>query len=273
MLKYNTKWTRKETLAAFNLYCAMPFRKVNSRNSTIIALAKKLERTPASLSMKMGNLAWHDPKNPSSLGRGSKLDEEIWEQYFSNPEALTYESEQAIAFYEGTTLEARSEISDDIAQLPEGKERRRLVRTRVNQSFFRRAVLSAYQNKCCITELAVPTLLNASHIIPWREKRERTNPSNGLCLNVLHDRAFDRGLITVRPNGIVVVSTELRKHAEKCGESAFVIGCADEKIRMPDKFAPTQEFLEYHNREIFIGELSQAKGIEKKTRRILTDKS
>ncbi len=252
MSKYNTKWTRKETLAAFNLYCRMPFRKVNSRNETIIKFAEKIKRTPASLSMKMSNLAWHDPNNPSSLKRGSKLDEEIWEQFFSNPEDLIYESEEACAFYEGKTLTAQSEIPDDIAQILEGQERQQLVRTRVNQAFFRRAVLSAYQEQCCITSLAVPVLLNASHIIPWREGRERVNPSNGLCLNALHDRAFDRGLITIRLDGVILVSAELRENAKSCPESAFVIGCEGGTIRVPDKFIPTPEFLDYHNREIFI---------------------
>ena len=252
MSKYNTQWTRKETLAAFNLYCRMPFSKVNSRNKTIIEFAEKIHRTPASLSMKMSNLAWHDPQNPSSLKRGSKLDEEIWEQFFAHPEDLIYESEQACTFYEGKILTEQVAVPSDIAQMPEGRERQQLVKARVNQAFFRRTVLSAYQEQCCITGLAVSALLNASHIIPWREERERMNPSNGLCLNTLHDRAFDRGLITVRPDGVILVSTELRKNAATCREFAFVVGCDGGKIRMPDKFTPAAEFLDYHNREIFL---------------------
>ena len=252
MSKYNKPWTRKETLVAFNLYCRMPFSKVNSRNTMIVEFAEKIHRTPASLSMKMSNLAWHDPQNPSSLRRGSKLDEEIWEQFFTHPEDLIYESEQACAFYEGKTLTEYAEVPGDIAQMPEGRERQRLVRTRVNQAFFRHTVLSAYQGQCCITGLAVSVLLNASHIIPWREERERMNPSNGLCLNVLHDRAFDRGLITICPDGVILVSGELREKAMSCRESAFVVGCNGGKIRMPDKFTPTAEFLDYHNREIFV---------------------
>ncbi len=43
-------------------------------------------------------------------------------------------------------------------------------------------------------------LLIASHIKLWRvcdEKTERTNLCNCLCLNSLHDKAFDKGLITL----------------------------------------------------------------------------
>lgn len=41
-------------------------------------------------------------------------------------------------------------------------------------------------------------LLNASHIIPWSvDVQNRLNPRNGLCLNAILDRAFDRGLMTI----------------------------------------------------------------------------
>lgn len=240
-------------MAAFNLYCRMPFGRVHSRNPTIVALAKKIGRTPASLSMKMGNLAWHDPKNPSSLKPGSKLDAAIWEEFFARPEQLIYESERAFAVFDGQTAEARAEVPPEIVNMPDGKERESLVRTRVNQSFFRRAVLSAYRERCCITGLGAPELLNASHIVPWHKNRGRLDPSNGLCLNALHDRAFDRGLITVQTDGAVIVSGYLREKAKTCREAAFVIGCDGHTIDAPDKFKPGADFLEYHNKHIFRG--------------------
>jgi len=40
-------------------------------------------------------------------------------------------------------------------------------------------------------------LLIASHIVPWsKDKQNRLNPRNGLCLSALHDKAFDRGMIS-----------------------------------------------------------------------------
>ena len=80
----------------------------------------------------------------------------------------------------------------------DGKEKERIIKTRVNQSLFRKVVLATYNNKCCITGLAQPELLIASHIIPWSvNEKERLNPSNGICLNALHDKAFDSGLIAI----------------------------------------------------------------------------
>ena len=253
--QHNKRWTREETLVAFSLYWQIPFKKVNNRNEIITVVAEKLGRTSSSLSMKMGNLAWHDPNNPSSLASGSKVDKEIWQEFFASPEKLMYESEQAYARLEGDTVEEHARVPPDIAGLPDGEERERLVRIRVNQSLFRRAVLVAYGGRCCITGLGEPEVLNASHIKPWREceVRERLLPSNGLCLNALHDRAFDRGLITVSPDGIILISDRLREATRACDESAFVVGWDGGKIQMPDKFEPGKEFLEYHNRNIFVG--------------------
>jgi putative restriction endonuclease len=98
----------------------------------------------------------------------------------------------------------------------EGIEREAIVRVRVNQSFFRRRIVSAYEFRCCVTGLAVPELLVASHIVPWaQDTANRLNPRNGLCLNALHDRAFDRGLMVVDDTMHVRFSPRLR---EKSGE-------------------------------------------------------
>ncbi len=68
--------------------------------------------------------------------------------------------------------------------------------------------------RCCITGLAIPQLLNASHIVPWSfDVKNRTNPRNGLCLNAIHDRAFDCGLLTVTPDLTVRLSPSLKGRA------------------------------------------------------------
>jgi len=165
---------------------------------------------------------------------------------------VIFESEQAIAFYENRAVDSPAEVDADML-IPPARERTQQIRVRVGQAFFRRTVLAAYQEQCCITGLALPDLLNASHIIPWRENRERANPSNGLRLNTLHDRAFDRGLITVRATGIVEVSAELMMRTSTGKAHRFLTDYHGAKIQMPDKFKPTAEFLDYHNREIFLG--------------------
>src|SRR3546814_14691906 len=64
---------------------------------------------------------------------------------------------------------------------------------------------------CCITGIADPRLLTASHIMPWgKDSQSRHNPANGLLLSATLDRAFDRGLITVDRARRIHVSRQLR---------------------------------------------------------------
>lgn len=71
-------------------------------------------------------------------------------------------------------------------------------------------VLDGYGSKCCVTGIEEASLLIGSHIVPWAEDvAQRLNPRNGLCLNALHDRAFDVGLMTVSDDLRVRVSPKV----------------------------------------------------------------
>lgn len=134
-----------------------------------------------------------------------------------------------------------------------GGERLTTIRARIGQSFFRDALLSAYRGRCCITGLATPELLVASHIVPWRTDRaNRVNPRNGLLLSALHDRAFDSGLITIAQDMTVRVGSSLAKETDRF--LAETIGAYNGRhIEQAEKFQPEPEFLEYHRQEVFQG--------------------
>ena len=59
--QYGRKWTREETILALGLYFQIPFAKISSRNREVCEMARLMKRSPASLSMKMGNLGRFDP--------------------------------------------------------------------------------------------------------------------------------------------------------------------------------------------------------------------
>jgi putative restriction endonuclease len=156
--------------------------------------------------MKVGNFGRLDPElkkqGIAGLAHGSKTEEEVWNEFNGNWEKLAYESELLIAKFAQKSIEETSEI--EIEDLTEGIERQALVKQRVNQSFFRSAVLSSYDFKCCITGLSIPDFLVASHIIPWaKNKEQRLNPRNGLCLNSIHDKAFDISMIKLLIEGLL----------------------------------------------------------------------
>ena len=171
------------------------------RNPKIIELAELLGRSVGAVSYKLANFARLDPTLQSrgirGLPHGARGEEEIWREFATDGEKLAYESEKLLAERTRTPIEKFAEI--DESELPaEGIDRERLVKSRVNQHFFRVAVLAAYNFRCCVSGLTVRPLLVASHIVPWSlDTKNRMNPRNGLCLNALHDRAFDRGLMTI----------------------------------------------------------------------------
>lgn len=245
-------WTRNELIVAFNLYCKTPFGRIHNKNPDIIALSKALGRTPSALSWQLANFARFDPalKKRDIVGaeHGGKLEGDVWNEFNENWEDLAFESEKLRLEMLGNNL--NTELQDNF---PTGKTREALIKVRVNQGFFRAAVLAAYDCKCCITGLAVTDLLCASHIVPWSvDLKNRTNPRNGLCLNAIHDRAFDRGLITITTTYKVQLSPLISK-VKDAGIEALLRPYEGVTINLPVHFHPDATFLLYHNQHVYHG--------------------
>ena len=223
----------------------MPFGKMHSRNPEIVRLADRIGRTPSAVAMKLVNFASLDPviteSGRTGLGNASNLDREVWSEFSAD--------------WEGQLVEASKVIEPEIFE-PQDIETTRVseVEIRTKQSVFRRMILSSYVGRCCITGLSDPRLLVASHIVPWNEDaKNRLNPQNGLCLNVLHDKAFDRGLITVKPDLTVSVSPELLRLRDDPFAENNLVSLEGRKIRLSEKFAPSPEFLKWHAERVFRG--------------------
>lgn len=242
-------WTRDELILAINLYCKTPFGRIHVRNPDIIELSERLGRTPGSVSYKLANFASIDESLPrKGASNVSNLDREVWKEFFENWESMAYESERRAS----ELLGRPTGNWDNLDALPEGKSRETLVRARVNQGFFRQIVLAAYNGACCITGTAIPGLLVASHIVPWSvDAKNRINPRNGLCLNALHDRAFDQGLITIDDSFRVVVARRIANVPMK--KARLILDYKGVLLAMPERFAPDERFLKYHRENVFLG--------------------
>lgn len=252
----STRWNREQLKLAFHLYCQLPFGKLHSRNPEIIQLSEMIGRTPGAVAMKLVNFASLDPAIISTgrkgLGNAGSLDKEIWDEFHANWEKLAVECELLRREFDNTgTLEDEA----DELLLPEdftGETRRVVTEQRIKQNFFRRAVLSSYRGRCCMSGLSEPRLLVASHIVPWsKDKANRLNPSNGLCLSAIHDRAFDKGLITLTDDFKVVISEELKRRIEPFVTDVF-LPLNGRTIEHPERFAPQAEFVAWHRRELFV---------------------
>lgn len=255
--KTGIKWNREETILAFDLYCRIPFGKISQSNPDIIELAALLGRTPGSVALKMHNLAHYDPKlrerNVTAMAHGSKLDGEIFEEFSRDWTKLSYQAQLIKAKMQKKNIAEMIDLGD-VDEIPAGEYRERMMKQRVGQYFFRMSVLNSYSNRCCITGLKKSELLVASHIKPWNvsdEQTERTNPSNGLCLNTLHDKAFDKGLITISKDFKIIISSRLNEAEMDKATREWFWGYDHKQILLPDKFLPGEKFIEYHNDVIF----------------------
>lgn len=247
-------WTRDELLIAFNLYCRIPFGQLRHGNPEIVKFAEKIGRTPSALSMKLCNFASFDPshqkRNVAGLKHSGKGDKKIWDEFNQNWEKLAFESQQALERVAGLKqIESYEEL-----QLPDGPtETLRNVRVRLVQNFFRDSVLASYKFVCSFCSLSMTQMLCASHIIPWSKNIEkRADPRNGICLCSFHDRAFDRGLVTIDDDLKIVISDRVMKMKTSPLHDAGFVKLHGNQITLPEKFRPDDDSLEYHRSKIFI---------------------
>lgn len=260
-------------LIVFRLYCQTPFGRLHKCNPEIIKLAELISRTPSAVAMKACNFASLDPqqqaRNIKALGNVSRADRELWEAFLHDSEIVAQDAEAAYSGITGKEAEdylpeldyaerdrkhqANKRAFADELRMPVGlTEKAVLVKTRRVQSFFRSAVLTSYEHRCALTGLAIPELLNASHIIPWSvDTKRRADPRNGICLNAFHDRAFDRGLISFDEKLRVIVSSTIAK-TEECGICRHqLVELSGHPLRLPERFQPEATALEYHRKTIF----------------------
>ena len=247
-------WQREELLVAFALYCETPFGRMHKGNPDVIALAARLERSPSSIARKLGNFASLDPQMAArgigGLRNVGSADRELWEDFRRDPEALAFLSQQALLDLTATPAPPSPKQPIPPPEAPTETAAQR--RVRLVQRFFRRAVIASYDVRCAVCQLAVPALLNAGHIIPWRvDATRRADPTNGLSLCALHDRAFDRGLIAVDAGFRILLSPALPR-AEEC--RLLAVGFTEVEgalLYLPRRFAPDPLALEYHRTHVF----------------------
>lgn len=245
-------WTREQLLVAFTLYSQIPFGRLHANNPDIIHYAGLIGRTPSALAMKLVNLASLDPFIINSGRRGltgaSKADQALWQEMNHDSEAFESQCQLAMRQLEKPTTALHDSGMEDFS----GRERTTIVNARIGQQLFRKRVLDAYENRCCLTELEEPMLLVASHIRPWKHSVEhQLNPSNGLCLSNLHDKAFDRGLITFNEHLELVLSPRIKRLKSTASEENFA-RYEGRTLRLPLEYHPDAGQLAYHRQNIFI---------------------
>lgn len=135
----------------------------------------------------------------------------------------------------------------ETALLPKTTEAERLVVQRVGQNLFREALLNYWQGQCCVTGLAIPSLLRASHIRPWsrcESDEQRLDVFNGLLLAPHLDALFDGGWITFSADGQLITSCSLPPNARE------LLG-VKETLRISGLSEAHHTYLAYHSSNEF----------------------
>lgn len=236
-------WTHAEIEQAIALYINIPFGKIDRRTPQIINLAKTLNRTPSSISLKLSNLASLDETlDRKGMANASKLDKAVWDSFFQKllevGENLDQEDEDLakLAFQETKQANyiTESNIGIDILTISTKRQ---------GQQKFRDMILANYDNKCAASEIAQTELLTAGHISPWsKDPTNRLNPRNGILLNKLHDKAFEDGLISFEEKGKILYSEKL----ETITKEKLINLNPNGYLSMPVKFKPDPELLRNH---------------------------
>lgn len=105
-----------------------------------------------------------------------------------------------------------SALETELKKLPEeikNTEVERMVRQRVGQDTYRKAMLDYWGGACAVTGVAIPEILRASHALPWAEcesDAQRLDVFNGFLLAPNLDALFDRFLISFDKEGVVITS-------------------------------------------------------------------
>lgn len=249
-MNQRTNWTKEETIIAMYAYSFIPFGRFYASNPEIIKLAKLINHSPGSVSMKLGNLASLDKSiSQKGLKNSSRLDKEVWETYSNDYERLFSDSEKIFDHLrEKNNFTEKLEMFTCFEYGP--TEKTAEVKVRVNQNRFRKLILSIYDHECCITGLKSDCMLEAAHIVSWAEDdKNRLNPTNGLCINNLFHDAYDNYLVTVTPDYVFQVHKDLIICDQR---DPFILQTFmhynGKRIYLPDdrQLKPNKEFLDIH---------------------------
>lgn len=233
-------WTENEVQHALALYLRLEFGRFHARNPQVKGLAALLGRTPGAVALKLTNLAALDESLPrKGMSHASSVDRRVWAEFLASPAGVLH------AFAEQQSVEPTIPLNSEQVtsrSQPQGRDVPRQTLGRIGQSFFREMILTSYRGKCALTGIEDQRLLTASHIVGWAEDESlRLVPSNGICLNALHDRAFDRHLLTFDEDYRIVVAPNLAEVARR-----QLLAVPAERLQMPTRFLPDQAFLQRH---------------------------
>lgn len=130
--------------------------------------------------------------------------------------------------------------------LKEGvKFSKRVAKSRMFQQAFRNVLLENYQGKCAVCDIDDEAFLRGCHIVPVGEDESIcTDIENGICLCVLHDVAFEKGIFTINEKYTIQVSKSFDTVSETL--LSAITNLDGKKISLPIRSYPNKSYLRRH---------------------------
>lgn len=120
------------------------------------------------------------------------------------------------------------------------------IRSRIGQTAFSKAIKKLYGGVCCFPGGTVndARFLVGAHIARWTDNESlRGNLGNGLCLCLMHDRAFELGIFTLDEQFRVVVNP--REAETQAALVRGVLAGKQQQIKLASVLPLTEALLEH----------------------------
>jgi hypothetical protein len=144
--------------------------------------------------------------------------------------------------YPGVDVSVRDEVTTG--------ERIQQLKARIGQQRFSEEVRANYGHACCFPGCPITddNFLVGSHIARWADVPElRGRLDNGLCLCLMHDKAFELGLFTVDADLCIAMNPATVGRKESSWGKTNLPAVQGQPIRLcSETVAPTREALEHH---------------------------
>lgn len=180
--------------------------KVHRRIEGSFALTDRHGR-PAKFNFRLSMTPIRVPDAPIPLSVAPWYSRKEVKDYFASgqnfnplPTGFKDRFDELLAGYGQSEADELAEDLEDLRRIVDATQRKVLAQARIGQGRFRADVTRLWGRGevCTLTGIALPELLVASHIKPWRDSNddERLDPANGLLLAAHADKLFDRHLMS-----------------------------------------------------------------------------
>lgn len=255
-MKEGRPWKREEVILAMALY-EDAGRLLGRESGGVDELARLLHRSIGSVATKLANLRAVEREGRGGLSHSSAVDKDVWREFSGRTQELQTEAERIReARYRDSPRLNEDQIRADERRILEGNvgstERFSRTRRRQQSTAYRRIVLRNYGSMCSFCGIDVPELLEAAHIRPWSlDSAGRLDPTNAICMCVLHHKAFDQGLISLGNDLLIIVSRRLER-SDSLAVMSALIGLEGTSMRLPKHLGPNNSAVDYHREHVFL---------------------